>query len=163
MVAAGCALIVALNAMSAGNIAFISQLDSLAPNIMFVSSGQHGFHGPSGPPTIIINSQVVNRIKSLPFVQETVPAYRGQLTLNGQGNTQNVPVVAMDPSKISLILPNVQLVPGSEIKPTDPTAMVVGNTVANPPGSEVRFLTVGQTVSYIYLFEWCFRTGGNRI
>ncbi|MFZ0224129.1 MAG: hypothetical protein WAM42_20805, partial [Candidatus Nitrosopolaris sp.] len=76
MVVAGCALIVALNAMSAGNTAFISkQLDSLAPNIMFVSSGQHGFHGPSGPPTIIINSQVVNRIKSLPFVQETVPAY----------------------------------------------------------------------------------------
>jgi putative ABC transport system permease protein len=154
MVVAGCALIVALNAMSAGNIAFISkQLDVLAPNIMFVSSGQHGSHGPSAPPTIIINSQVVNRIKSLPLVQETVPAYRGQLSLNAQGNTQNVPVVAMDPSKISLILPNVQLVPGSEIKPTDPTAMVVGNTVANPPGSEVPFLTVGQTVKATYTYS----------
>jgi len=31
----------------------------------------------------------------------------------------------MDPSKISLILPNVQLVPGSEIKPTDPKTFVV--------------------------------------
>ena len=37
MVVAGCALIVALNAMSAGNIAFISkQLDSLAPNIIWI-------------------------------------------------------------------------------------------------------------------------------
>jgi putative ABC transport system permease protein len=154
MVVAGCALMVALNAMSAGNTAFISrQLDSLAPNIMFVSSGQHGFHGPSGPPTIIINIQVANRIKSLPFVQEIVPAYRGQLALNAQGNTQNVPVVAMDPSKISLILPNLQLVPGSDIKPTDPTAMVVGNTVANPPGAAIPFLSIGQTLKATYTYS----------
>ena len=147
MVVAGGALMVALNGMSAGNMAFVvKQFNSLAPNVMFVLSGQHGFHGPSGPPTIIINSQVVKRIKALPYVQDTVPAYRGQLQLNAQGSTQNVPVVAMDPSKIPLILPTLQLVPGSAIKPTDPTAMVVGNTVANPPGAEVPFLSIGQTV-----------------
>ena len=147
MVVAGGALMVALNGMSAGNMAFVvKQFNSLAPNVMFVSSGQHGFHGPSGPPTIIINSQVVKRIKALPYVQDTVPAYRGQLQLNAQGSTQNVPVVAMDTSKISLILPTLQLVPGSAIKSTDPTAVVVGNTVANPPGAEVPFLSIGQTV-----------------
>jgi putative ABC transport system permease protein len=147
MVVAGGALMVALNGMSAGNMAFVvKQFNSLAPNVMFVLSGQHGFHGPSGPPTIIINSQVVKRIKALPYVQDTVPAYRGQLQLNAQGSTQNVPVIAMDPSKIPLILPTLQLVPGSAIKPTDPTAMVVGNTVANPPGAEVPFLSIGQTV-----------------
>jgi putative ABC transport system permease protein len=147
MVVAGGALMVALNGMSAGNMAFVvKQFNSLAPNVMFVTSGQHGFHGPSGPPTIIINSQVVKRIKALPYVQDTVPAYRGQLQLNAQGSTQNVPVIAMDPSKIPLILPTLQLVPGSAIKPTDPTAMVVGNTVANPPGAEVPFLSIGQTV-----------------
>jgi putative ABC transport system permease protein len=147
MVVAGGALMVALNGMSAGNMAFVvKQFNSLAPNVMFVTSGQHGFHGPSGPPTIIINSQVVKRIKALPNVQDTVPAYRGQLQLNAQGSTQNVPVIAMDPSKIPLILPTLQLVPGSAIKPTDPTAMIVGNTVANPPGAEVPFLSVGQTV-----------------
>ena len=147
MVVAGGALMVALNGMSAGNMAFVvKQFNSLAPNVMFVLSGQHGFHGPSGPPTIIINSQVVKRIKALPYVQDTVPAYGGQLQLNAQGSTQSVPVIAMDTSKISLILPTLQLVPGSAIKPTDPTAMVVGNTVANPPGAEVPFLSIGQTV-----------------
>jgi putative ABC transport system permease protein len=147
MVVAGGALMVALNGMSAGNMAFVvKQFNSLAPNVMFVTSGQHGFHGPSGPPTIIINSQVVKRIKALPYVQDTVPAYRGQLQLTAQGSTQNVPVIAMDPSKIALILPTLQLVPGSAIKPTDPTAMIVGNTVANPPGAEVPFLSIGQTV-----------------
>jgi putative ABC transport system permease protein len=125
---------------------------------MFVTSGQHGFHGPSGPPTIIINSQVVKRIKALPYVQDTVPAYRGQLQLNAQGSTQNVPVIAMDPSKIALILPTLQLVPGSAIKPTDPTAMIVGNTVANPPGAEVPFLSIGQTVKATSTYS----TGGGK-
>jgi putative ABC transport system permease protein len=55
MVIAGAALMVALNGMSAGNTAFINkQINSLAPNIMFVSSGQHRLSGPSAPPTIIL-------------------------------------------------------------------------------------------------------------
>src|SRR5215469_13503696 len=45
MVVAGGALMVALNGMSAGNMAFVvKQFNSLAPNVMFVTSGQHGFH-----------------------------------------------------------------------------------------------------------------------
>jgi putative ABC transport system permease protein len=153
MVLAGGGLMVALNAMSAGNTAFINkQLNSLAPNIMFVSSGQHGFHGTTGPPTIIINSQIVNRIKSLPFVQEIVPEYRGTVQLNAQGNIQSAPVTAMDPSKLYLIDPNLQLVPGSIIKSTDPTAIVVGNTVAYAPGDPTPFLSVGQTVKATYSY-----------
>jgi putative ABC transport system permease protein len=145
---------VALNAMSAGNAAFINkQLNSLAPNIMFVSSGQHGFHGTTGPPTIIINSQIVNRIKSLPFVQEIVPEYRGTVQLNAQGNIQSASVTAMDPSKLYMIDPNLQLIPGSIIKSTDPTAMVVGNTVAYPPGDPTPFLSVGQTVKATYSYS----------
>ena len=47
MVIAGGALMVALNAMSAGNTVFINQqINSLAPNLMFVSSGQHKLSGP---------------------------------------------------------------------------------------------------------------------
>jgi putative ABC transport system permease protein len=154
MVLVGGGLMVALNAMSAGNTAFINkQLNSLAPNIMFVSSGQHGFHGTTGPPTIIINSQIVNRIKSLPFVQEIVPEYRGTIQLNAQGNIQSASVTAMDPSKLYMIDPNLQLVPGSIIKSSDPTAMVVGNTVAYPPGDPTPFLSVGQTVKATYSYS----------
>ena len=154
MVLVGGGLMVALNAMSAGNTAFINkQLNSLAPNIMFVSSGQHGFHETTGPPTIIINSQIVNRIKSLPFVQEIVPEYRGTVQLNAQGNIQSASVTAMDPSKLYMIDPNLQLVPGSIIKSTDPTAMVVGNTIAYPPGDPTPFLSVGQTVKATYSYS----------
>jgi len=59
MVIVGGGLMIAINAMSAGQSAFVNkQLNTLAPNIMFVSSGQHLRGGPDGPPTIIFNSRL---------------------------------------------------------------------------------------------------------
>ena len=114
---------------------------------MFVSSGQIGFRGgPSGPPTIVFNSEVVNRIKSLPYVQDVVPAYQGQLQLDSQGSIVNGQVLSTDPTKIYLIAPSMQLVPGSSIQANNPTGMLVGDGVANPPGKTTPFVTVGQTV-----------------
>jgi len=154
MVIVGSGLMIAINGMSAGQNAFINkQLNFLAPNIMFVSSGPHGFRGPPGPHTIIFNSEVVNRIKSLPYVQDVIPSYQGQLQLNAQGNILNSPVFAMDPSKIYLISPSVQLLPSSSIQPNNPSGMLVGDSIANPPGMTTPFLTVGQTVKATYSFS----------
>ncbi|MGA8084766.1 MAG: ABC transporter permease [Candidatus Nitrosopolaris sp.] len=159
MVIAGGALMVALDGMSAGNTAFINnQINSLAPNIMFVSSGQHRLSGPSAPPTIIFNSQVISRIKSLPFVQDVIPEYKGTLQLNAQGNIQSASVTAMNPIKIYEKNPSMLLVPGSAIKPGDPTAMLVGNTVAYPPGDPGPFLTVGQYVRGSYTYSKALTT-----
>jgi putative ABC transport system permease protein len=159
MVIAGGALMVALDAMSAGNTAFInSQINSLAPNIIFVSSGQHRLSGPSAPPTIIFNSQVVSRIRSLPYVQDVIPEYKGSLQLNAQGNIQSASVTAMNPIKIYEKNPSMELVPGSAIKPGDPTAMLVGNTVAYPPGDPTPFLTVGQYVRGTYTYSKALTT-----
>ena len=104
MVVVGGALMVALNGMSAGQSAFMNkQMSMLAPNVLFVSSGQMNFRGPQGPPTIVLSNEVVTRIKSLPFVQEVVPSYQGQLQLNAQGNLLNAQIIAMDPQKIYLV------------------------------------------------------------
>ena len=153
MVIVGGGLMIAINAMSAGQSAFVNkQLNTLAPNIMFVSSGQHLRGGPDGPPTIIFNSEVVNRIKSLPYVQQVIPVYSGSLQLNALGNIENAQVMGMDPTKLNLISPSMQLVPGSSIQPNNPTGMLVGDTVANPPGLTTPFVTVGQTVKATYSF-----------
>src|SRR5437879_5501292 len=103
MVVVGSALMVALNGLGAGASDFISkQLNFLAPNVIFVSPGQIGFRGgPSAPPTIVFNAEVVNRIKSLPFVQDVVPAYQGQLQLDAQGSIINSQVLSTDPNKIT--------------------------------------------------------------
>ncbi|MGB6671214.1 MAG: ABC transporter permease, partial [Candidatus Nitrosopolaris sp.] len=145
MVIVGGGLMIAINGMSAGQSAFVNkQLSTLAPNILTVSSGQHGFRGgASGPPTIIFNSEVVNRIKSLPYVQQVIPVYSGSLQLNALGNIENAQVMGMDPTKLSLISPSMQLVPGSSIQANNPTGMLVGDSVANPPGLTTPFVTVG--------------------
>src|SRR5262249_26193810 len=103
MVVTGGGLMVALIGMSAGVGDFINkQLSILAPNVLFVSPGQINFRGgPSTPPTIIFNSEVVNRIKSLPYVQDVIPTYQAQLELNAQGNIISTPVLATDPSKLN--------------------------------------------------------------
>jgi putative ABC transport system permease protein len=147
MVIVGSALMVALNGMSAGQATFLNkQLNSLAPNVIFVSSGQNGFRaGSSSTPTIVLNSEVVNRLKSLPFVQDVVPSYQGQLQLNAQ-------VLAMDPQKVYLIDPSLQLVDGSSMQSNNPSAMLVGDTIANPPGKSTPFVTVGQTVRATFSF-----------
>jgi putative ABC transport system permease protein len=153
MVVVGGGLMIAINGMSAGQSAFVTkQLNFLAPNIMFVSSGQHGFRGPSGPPTIIFNSEVVNRIKSLPFVQQVIPQYQAQLQLNAMGNVENAQVMGMDPTKLVMIAPSLQLVPGSSIQANNPTGMLVGDNIANPPGLTTPFVTVGQTVKATYSY-----------
>src|SRR6266516_925674 len=93
-----------------------------------------------------------NRIKSLPYVQEVIPEYQGQLQLNAMGNIENSQVMGMDPTKLNLISPSIQLVPGSSIQANNPTGMLVGDSIANPPGMTTPFITVGQTVKGTYSF-----------
>jgi putative ABC transport system permease protein len=154
MVVVGSGLMIALNGMSAGQSNFLNkQLNTLAPDILFVSSGQRGFRGgPEGSPTIVFNTEIVNRLKSLPFVKEVVPSYTGQLQLNAQGNILNSQIIAMKPQKIYLINPSLQLVESSTIRPNDPSAMLVGDSIANPPGKSAAFVTVGQTVRAIFAY-----------
>ncbi len=153
MVVVGGGLMVALNGMSAGVASLINkQLSILAPNVLFVSPGQINFRGgPSPPSTLVFNSQIVDRIKSLPYVQEVIPSLQGQFELNAQGNVLTSPVLAMDPTKLHLISPSLELVPGSLIQENNPSGMIVGDTIANPPG-KTNFVTVGQNIKATYSF-----------
>jgi putative ABC transport system permease protein len=100
---------VALNRTSAGQTDFINKsLNTLAPNVLFVVPGQTGFRAPTGPPTIIF-TEVVNRIKSPPYVQQVIPDYQGQLQLNAQRNILKAQVFAYKPEKIYSSYPSLQL------------------------------------------------------
>src|SRR6476469_6117601 len=82
MVMVGSALLVAVNGIGAGfTESFNKQFSNLAPNILFISSSQQaqgggaggGIGGAGSPPPapkITLNSAVVNRIHSLPFVSD---------------------------------------------------------------------------------------------
>lgn len=148
MVVVGSALIIVLNGLSAGQSEFIkNQLNQLAPNILYVTPGQQSFRGgDSAQASITMNGVVVNRIRSLPFVDDVIPQYRGSVQLNSQGTIVTASVLAMDPEKLRTILPNIEFEEGSLLKQSDPSAMLVSYNVANPPGKSLPIVSIGQTV-----------------
>jgi putative ABC transport system permease protein len=158
MVVVGSSLMVALNGLGAGFGAFIDeQFSQLAPNIIFVTSAQAENSGPLGggpppAPKITLNEAVVSRIRSLPFVDEVIPSYQAQITLASRGKSIDTTVFSIDPQKLYLIAPTIEFVEGSTIRQNDPSAIILSDSVANPPGEETPFAVVGQTVRATYSF-----------
>ncbi len=158
MVVVGSALMTALNGLGAGFGAFIDeQFSQLAPNIMFVTSAQQENTGPFGggpppAPKITLNDAVVNRISSLPFVDDVIPSYQARVTLESRGRVEDATVFSIDPQKLFVIAPTLKFVEGSSIRQNDPSAIILSNSVANPPGESVPFAVIGQTLRLTYSF-----------
>jgi ABC-type lipoprotein release transport system permease subunit len=158
MVLVGGALMVAINGMSEGSAAFANkQLVSLAPNVIFVSPGSKSKIFQEAPglatqaPRLPYNGEVVNTIKSLPYVKDVVPGYTAQVQLNVQGNIENTNVFATEATVAFGISPSLTLVPGSSIQNNNPTAMLVGYDIANPPGyTHNPLIRVGQSITATY-------------
>jgi putative ABC transport system permease protein len=158
MVVVGSSLMVALNGLGAGFGAFIDQqFSQLAPNIIFVTSAQAENAGPLGggpppAPKITLNEAVVGRIRSLPFVDEVIPSYQAQVTLESRGKSVDTTVFSIDPQKLYVIAPTIEFVEGSSIRQNDPSAIILSDSVANPPGEESPFAVVGQSIRATYSF-----------
>src|SRR5579883_1678083 len=147
MVVLGSSLVVVLNGLSAGQAVFLEkQFNTLAANVLFVGSGQRGFRDASAGNAIIINTVIVSKIKSLPLVSDVIPEYTGSVTIDSQGNTQRVSVTSLDPTKLTVELPNLEYVDGSTVKANDRSSAIVGDTIVNPPGAANAFISLGQTI-----------------
>ncbi len=158
MVVVGSSLMVALNGLGAGFGAFIDkQFQQLAPNIIFVNSAQSENSGPLGggpppAPKITLNEAVVGRLRSLPFVDEVIPSYQAQITLESRGKSVDSTVFSIDPQKLYVVAPTVEFVDGSTIRQNDPSAIILSDRVANPPGETAPFAVIGQTLRVKYSF-----------
>ena len=159
MVMVGSSLMVAVGGISAGFSGFFSkQTSNLAGNIVFVSPAQveQGRGGPAvGPPPtpkITLNLAVENRLHSLPFVDDVIPSYQAQTTLESQGDSKEYRIFSMDPVKLTVLSPTLEFVEGSRIRQNDPSSIIISNNLANPPGESTPFLTLGQTVKAKYSF-----------
>lgn len=151
MVVVGSSLMIVLNGMSAGQTQFIdNQLNQLADNVLTVTPGQNSFRNIETTPSIIFNSVVVSRINSLAYVDDVVPRYTGNVELNSQARVLRASVLSMNPEDIYVSVPGVELEPGSVIKPNDPSAILVGTTVANPDGATFPIVTIGQSLKLTF-------------
>ena len=159
IVMSGTSLLVAVNAVGASfSDLFNKQFRNLAPNILFISSSQSAQGGGPGGVTnvpeakITLNAAIVNRIHSLPFVQDVIPSYRSSLTLQSQGKTKTDGVLSIDPTKLSVVAPTLEFSDGSTMRQHDPSAMLVAEDVANPPGDSTPFAVIGQIIGATYSF-----------
>ena len=164
MVMVGSSLLVAVNGIGAGFTAFFNeQFSNLAPNILFVSSiqqdensetGGPGIGGVGAPTTakITLNNAVVNRLKSIPFVEEVIPSYQSQVDVESAGETKSYSVLSMDPTRLMVIAPTLGFVEGSSIRQNDPSSILVAEDVANPPGEDTPFISLGQSIKVRYSF-----------
>lgn len=151
---------VAVNGFGAGFTEFFNkQFNNLAPNIIFVSSAQQDTEGgsPVGgttqtSPKITLNQAVLSRIKSLPFVTEVIPSYQGDITIESQGESESTAVLSIDPQKLFVISPTLELTEGSAIRPNNPSSILVAEDIAHPPGEATPFIFLGQSVRVKYSF-----------
>jgi putative ABC transport system permease protein len=162
MVVVGSTLMVALNSFTAGFGEFINrQFSNLATNILTLSTSQDEGDGPGSvratqgtqsAAKITFNSAVISKLKSLPFVDDVIPSYSDSVTLESQGRSRSASVYSVDPQKLLVIAPSLELVEGSSIRQNDPSAMIVADSIANPEGESTPFLVIGQTVRATYSF-----------
>lgn len=163
MVLVGSSLLVAVNAFGAGFSDFFNkQFSNLAPNILFISSVQQdeddgggGIGSVAPPPSakITLNAAVESRIRSLPFVDQVIPSYQGDTSIESGSESKSFSVLSMDPSQLFVIAPTLELTEGSAIPSSnDPTAILVAEDIAFPPGEANPFINLGQSVRLTYSF-----------
>jgi hypothetical protein len=84
-------------------------------------------------------------------VKDVYPGYTAQVQLNVGTYTENTNVFANEATVAFAISPSLTLVPGSSIQNNNPSAMLVGYNIANPPGyTHNPLIRVGQTVTATY-------------
>ena len=163
MVLVGSSLLVAVGAFGAGFTDFFNkQFSNLAPNILFVSSVQRegdDTGGPVGgvapPPSakITLNAAVESRLRSLPYVEQVIPSYQSDISVESGAESKSFSLLSMDPTKLLVIAPSLDLTEGSTFpSPADPTAILVAEDIAFPPGEATPFINLGQSVRLTYSF-----------
>jgi len=72
--------------------------------------------------------------------------------INSQARIQQSSLLAMNPEKLYTRLPNLEMEDNSVIKQNDPSAILIGNSVAYPAGSTIPIVTIGQSVKVTYSY-----------
>ena len=161
MVLVGSSLLVAVSAFGAGFSDFFNkQFSNLAPNILFVSSVQQetdntGVGSVAAPPSakITLNAAVESRIRSLPYVDQVLPSYQSDVSIQSGSESKSFSLLSMDPSQLRVVAPTLELTEGSTFPSSaDPTAILVAEDIAFPPGEATPFINLGQSVRLTYSF-----------
>ncbi len=181
MVVVGSSLMVTLNGIVAGLGQFATDVfNKLAPNILFVTSIPTGSSGDGnstsnrdrGPPSflgqglipvpsIILNQQVVDRLKVLPYVSNVIPSYQGRITVSIENRSQITNALSTQPEDLKVIAPALEFTEKSTVTSKDKSAIYLPSSLVKrlwklPDGTDNndRSITekIGQNVNVTYTY-----------
>jgi putative ABC transport system permease protein len=145
MVAIGVGLLVGVNGMSAGLQNYVTKsFSSLSPNILTLipqrSSGTLFISSSS----FQIDDNVVNNLRTIPGVRDVIPFISTTALATASGQSGPVSVIAIDPTKLTVILPALSLNSGSILTPQDFSQTFLGYRIAYGTSGK---LSVGQVIT----------------
>ncbi|MGD0550606.1 MAG: FtsX-like permease family protein [Candidatus Bathyarchaeia archaeon] len=144
----GTAIILALVASSNGlSTGIQAQVGKIGANTLTVSSAGQFFGGSSsGTQSYKLSQQDVSTIKSFQGVSDVIPYYSQRGTISYGGNSISGELIGIDASTLSMMYKGLSLYSGSLPDSYDPSAAVVGYSIAFPTGSSNQ-LTLNQMIS----------------
>ena len=116
-----------INSLATWHQTYFSSVSSQQAQGGGAGGGIGGAGSPPPAPKITLNSAVVNRIHSLPFVSDVIPNFRASVTVQSQSESKTDAILSMDPEKLQIIAPTLEYTDGSTIQSNNPSTMIVSS------------------------------------
>ena len=144
----GSAIILALIASSSGLSAGVqSQVSKIGANTLTVSSARQFFGGGSSSgQSYQLSQQDVSTIEAFQGVSDVIPYYSQRATISYGSNSIEGELIGVDTSALSTMYKELSLYSGGLPDSYDPSAAVVGYSIAFPTGSSDQ-LALNQMIS----------------
>lgn len=130
----GTALIVALIASTSGlTVNITAQMSKMGVTTLTVMPGAR----------LKISDNDVAAISSIAGVKEVIPYYSQRLTIDYGTTTLSVTLYGIDQTKIASLYKGLELSSGTLADMYDPTSVVIGSSIYDPPEEELQGVNVG--------------------
>jgi putative ABC transport system permease protein len=128
----GSALIVALVASTSGLSASVSQqIEKVGVTTLRIFSTSR---------QIPITDNDLEAVQKIYGVKDVIPYFSRRLSMTYGSNTLSVNVIGLDQTKLSSLYKGLEITTGMAVDKSDPTGVIVGSAISNPP--EGTFLPV---------------------
>jgi putative ABC transport system permease protein len=144
MVITGASLMTALNGLTTGMYLYLgAALGTLGGNVIVVTRAL----GQSSSLTTQITDETVSAIRQVDGVKMAVPYEEQEVTAQSGGSAVSVAAIAGNQAYLKEVLPSLAVAEGTLVAPEDIEGIVLGHSVAYPPGKPTPFAQLGSVVS----------------
>jgi len=147
MVVIGATLITGLVGLTSGmNEYVLKQFSALGANVIVVQPTRTR----GGATPFQITEQTTMLFRSITGVKDAIPYIQQTGTVTVGSASKSTFIIGVDQQKLPLIFPTISLVKGEFMPPQDSVNVILGNTIAYPPGDPAPFADYNQALTIKY-------------